>query len=316
MTILVTGGAGFIGSHVCDELLARGKEVVCVDALNTYYAPKEKLKNISHNLSNPNFRFFTNNIREKNKMEELFNQFNFEGIIHLAARGGVRASITDPLAYRDTNVNGTLNLLHLAKEHNIKKFVFASSSSVYGNCKQAPFKETENISTPDSPYAASKASCEVFAHSYSHLYGTPITALRFFTVYGPRNRPDMAVYKFAKAIQEEKPIELYEGGELKRDFTYIKDIVTGILNAYEHCNQGFQVFNLGNSTPIKTKYLVELLEQHLGKKAIITTPPKPKSDIDLTHADVSKAKELLNWEPTTKIEEGIPKFVEWFKKNG
>ncbi len=313
MVILVTGGAGFIGSHVCDELLVRDKEVVCLDSLNDYYSPKLKLNNILHNLSNPKFHFFTNNIREKHKIEELFKKFNFEGVIHLAARGGVRASITDPIAYRETNVAGTINLLQLAKEHNTPKFVFASSSSVYGNCQIAPFKETENISTPDSPYAASKASCEAFAHSYSHLFGMSITALRFFTVYGPRNRPDMAVYKFAKLIQEEKPIELYANGELQRDFTYIKDIVDGILKAYDNCKEGFNTFNLGNSKPIKTKYLVELLETHLGKKAVITTPQKPKSDLDLTHADISKAKQLLNWEPTTSIEEGIPKFVEWFK---
>ncbi|MBI5065430.1 SDR family NAD(P)-dependent oxidoreductase [Candidatus Woesearchaeota archaeon] len=316
MVILVTGGAGFIGSHVCDELLAKGKEVVCLDSLNDYYSPKAKINNILHNLKNDKFHFLTNNIREKHKLDHLFKKFNFEGIIHLAARAGVRASIEDPLAYKATNVLGTVNLLQSAKEFGVKNFVFASSSSVYGDSAQVPFSEDDQkVGRPISPYAASKASCELFAYNYSQMFDLNVTGLRFFTVYGPRNRPDMAVYKFAESIDQGKPIELYNNGELQRDFTYVKDIVDGTLSAYEKNNWNYEILNLGNSKPIKTKYLVELLEKNLGKKATITSPVKPKTDLDTTHADVSKAKRLLNWEPKTSIEEGIAKFVDWYKKS-
>jgi UDP-glucuronate 4-epimerase len=317
MTILVTGGAGFIGSHVCDELLKRGKEVVCLDSLNDHYSPKTKIKNIVHNLGNKSFHFFTTNIRERHKLEPLFKRFNFEGIIHLAARAGVRESINDPISYRETNVTGTTNLLHLAKDFNIKKFVFASSSSVYGDSAQIPFhEEDKKVGRPISPYAASKLASEIFAFNYSHLFDINVTGLRYFTVYGPRNRPDMAVYKFAKSINEGKPIELYQNGELQRDFTYVGDIVDGTLRAYDKGNWSYEIINLGNSQPVKTKYLVELLENHLGKKAIITNPPKPKLDLEVTHADVNKAKRLLDWEPKTPLHEGIKHFVEWFKENG
>lgn len=316
MAILVTGGAGFIGSHVCDELLKKGKEVVCLDNLNDYYSPKTKINNIVHNLGNKNFHFFTSNIREKHKLEPLFKRFNFEGIIHLAARAGVRESINDPIAYKETNVTGTINLLHLAKEFGVKKFVFASSSSVYGDSAQVPFhEEDKKVNKPVSPYAASKLAAEIFAFNYSHLFDMNVTGLRFFTVYGPRNRPDMAVYKFAKAIEEGKPIELYENGELQRDYTYVGDIVDGTLRAYDNCHWNYEILNLGNSNPVKNKYLVELLEQNLGKKAIITNLPKPKLDLHTTHADVSKAKRLLDWEPKVPLQEGIKNFVDWFKKD-
>ncbi len=316
MVILVTGGAGFIGSHVCDELLSKGKEVVCLDNLNDYYSPKAKISNILHNLNNDKFHFLTNNIREKHKLDHLFKKFNFEGIIHLAARAGVRASIEDPLAYKATNVLGTVNLLQSAKEFGVKNFVFASSSSVYGDSAQIPFSEDDQkVGRPISPYAASKASCELFAYNYSQMFDLNVTGLRFFTVYGPRNRPDMAVYKFAESIDKGKQIELFNNGELQRDFTYVKDIVDGTIAAYEKNNWTYEILNLGNSKPIKTKYLVELLEKNLGKKAIITSPIKPKTDLAATHADVSKAKRLLNWEPKTSIEEGVAKFVEWYKKS-
>ncbi len=314
MAILVTGGAGFIGSHVCDELLKRGKEVVCLDSLNDYYSPKTKIKNIVHNLGNKNFHFFTTNIRERHKLEPMFKKFNFEGIIHLAARAGVRESINDPISYRETNVTGTTNLLHLAKDFNVKKFVFASSSSVYGDSAQIPFhEEDKKVGRPVSPYAASKLASEIFAFNYSHLFDINVTGLRYFTVYGPRNRPDMAMYKFAKSITDGKPIDLYQNGELQRDFTYVGDIVDGTLRAYDKGNWSYEIINLGNSSPVKTRHVVELLENHLGKKAIITSSPKPKPDLEVTHADVNKAKRLLDWEPKTSLQDGIKNFVEWFK---
>jgi len=277
MAILVTGGAGFIGSHVCDELLDRGEEVVCVDNLNSFYSPRIKIRNIHHNLDNSRFHFHAISIREKDKLEEVFNKHKFSSILHLAARAGVGPSIREPLKYRETNVTGTLNLLQLAREQNVPKFVFASSSSVYGDNETVPFHEDTPSNIPLSPYAASKRACEIFCANYSHICNMDITALRYFTVYGPRNRPDMAIYKFAKAIHDGTPITLYKhtkDGEdipIKRDFTFIRDIVGGTISAMKENSNGkkYEVINLGNSTPVDTQKLVELLEEQIGKKAII-----------------------------------------------
>ena len=322
MAILVTGGAGFIGSHVCDELLDKGEEVVCVDNLNSFYPPRIKIRNIAHNLDNPKFHFHAISIREKDKLEEIFNKHTFNSIIHLAARAGVGPSIREPLKYRETNVTGTLNLLQLAREQAVPKFVFASSSSVYGDIEKVPFHEDTPSNIPLSPYAASKRACEIFCANYSHICDMDITALRYFTVYGPRNRPDMAIYKFAKAIQNGTPITVYkhtkEGTEepIKRDFTFIKDIVQGTISAMKKNTNGkkYEVLNLGNSTPVDIQKLVQLLEEQIGKKAIIQHAPLPIGDVPITYANTQKAQEMLGWKATTPIEEGIQHFGNWFKE--
>lgn len=314
--ILVTGGAGFIGSHVCDELLKQGNEVVCVDNLNDYYDPRIKIKNIQNNLSNPNFSFIPKSIREKDRIEEIFKDHKIDSIIHLAARAGVRPSIKEPLKYRETNVVGTLNMLQLAKEYGVRKFIFGSSSSVYGNQSKIPFNEEDSCHTPESPYAASKRACELFCYNYSKLCDMDIVVLRFFTVYGPRNRPDMAVFKFAKSIKEGNPIILYNQGELLRDFTFIDDIKNGVLASLKkRLPNKFEIINLGNSRPIKVNYLVELLEKEMGKKAIIRHEVLQQGDVLQTCADLTKARSLLDWEPITPIENGIKEFTNWFNLN-
>ena len=313
MKILVTGGAGFIGSHVCDALLERDDEVVCIDNLNTYYSPKIKLDNIKNNLENPNFNFFAIDIENKGQLEEIFKNNQIDIIIHLAARAGVRPSIENPLLYKDTNISGTLNLLELSKKYGVKNFIFGSSSSVYGNAKKVPFSETDNVDYPISPYAASKKACELYCYTYSHLCDINVTCLRFFTVYGPRGRPDMAPYLFTKWINEGSVVKKFGNGESKRDYTYITDIIGGIMKAMEK-NFKFEIINLGNSRAVPLGDFISLIEKLVGKKAKIEQVERLPGDVDITYADVSKAKRLLDWEPKVPIEEGMRKFVEWCRE--
>ncbi len=311
---MVTGGAGFIGSHVCDTLLEKGKKVVCADNLNSYYPQKIKIKNISHNLDNPDFHLMVKNLSAKEKVEDIFKAHKIDKIIHLAARAGVRPSIERPDLYQESNVQATVNLLEASKKHGVKHFVFASSSSVYGNCKQVPFHEELDVNNPISPYAASKRSCELFCHTYHHLFSMNITCLRFFTVYGPRGRRDMAPFLFTDAVHKGKPITMFGDGTTKRDYTYISDIVDGIIKAMEK-PMGFEVINLGNSDTVELKRFIAVIENTVGKKANIKTKPMMPGDVDITFADISKAKHLLGWEPKTKIEEGLKLFYEWYKEN-
>ncbi|MFH1406101.1 MAG: NAD-dependent epimerase/dehydratase family protein, partial [Nanoarchaeota archaeon] len=260
MKILVTGGAGFIGSHVCDALLARGDIVICVDNFNDYYDPKTKEENIKHNFSNSNFRLFRIDILNQERLKEIFQQERPDKVIHLAARAGVRPSIKDSHLYYDVNVKGTLNLLELAKEFKIKNFIFASSSSVYGNREKGPFSETDCVDFPISPYAATKKAGEELCYTYHHLYGLNVFCLRFFTVYGPRGRPDMAPLKFTKLVDKGQEIEVYGDGTSRRDYTYVSDIVKGVLAALDR-GFGYEIFNLGGSNPMEVNYLISLIEK-------------------------------------------------------
>jgi len=319
LNILVTGGAGFIGTNLTKTLLAKNNKVFCIDNLNTYYSPKIKENNIkqffksaSGEKDNPNYTFQKLDIKNLDDLKKLFSENNFDAVIHLAARAGVRASIKNPSNYIQTNIQGTLNLLECLKEKPNTKFIFASSSSVYGNITEVPFREDMNITAPVSPYAATKLSTEAICYTYHHLYGIKMAGLRFFTVYGPHNRPDMAHYKFTKAILEEKPITKYGDGTTSRDYTYVNDIVKGII-ACINTDLNFEIFNLGNSTPITLNQMISTLEKILSKKAIINQKPIPAGDVNKTYANISKAKELLNWKPKTSYKKGVKKMVEWYK---
>jgi UDP-glucuronate 4-epimerase len=309
---IVTGCAGFIGSHVVDKLLGMEKNVVGIDNFDPFYDPSIKKKNIEHNLDNQNFTFYRTDIREKSEMEEILKTNEIDTIIHLAARAGVRPSIQDPLLYQDVNIRGTINLLELSKEYDIKNFVFGSSSSVYGINETKSFREDDAVDKAISPYAATKKACETFCYTYHHLYGIPITSLRFFTVYGPRQRPEMAIHKFTRSIDQGKVIEMYGDGKSRRDYTYISDIVNGIMAAVDK-KLGYEIINLGNSNVVELRYLIQLIEENLGKSAIIKKMPDQPGDVPVTYADISKAQRLLDYEPGVRIEEGIAKFVQWYR---
>jgi len=312
MNVLVTGGAGFIGSHVVDRLLGRGDEVVIIDNMNDYYDPRIKERNITPALESSSVTFVKGDILDVALLERLFDENEFEVIVHLAARAGVRPSLEQPLLYEEVNCRGTLNLLEGARKHGIKRFVFASSSSVYGNVKEIPFREDARIDRPVSPYAATKAAGELYCHNYFHLYGIPVTALRFFTVYGPRGRPDMAIYKFTELIDRGEPIPFFGDGTTARDYTYCTDIVDGIMAAVDR-DLGFEIINLGESKTTCLSDLVRIIEENLGKKATLKKLPMQPGDVVLTCADVSKARRLLDYNPTTPVEEGIGRFMEWYR---
>ena len=312
-TILVTGGAGFIGSHLVDRLLATMEaRVVVVDNFSDFYAPEIKRANVRAHLENPRYQLIEADIREFERLRSIFSETPFDAIVHLAACTGVRPSLEQAIDYEQTNVTGTLHLLELAREFGIRKFVFGSSSSIYGANPNAPFKE-EFLPLPISPYAASKAAGEMFAYTYSHLYQIQTVCLRFFTVYGPRQRPDLAIHKFARLMTEGKPIPLYGDGTTERDYTFVSDIVSGIVAALQYDQTPFEAINLGCSETVPLKRVVELLETSLGIKANINRLPMHPGDLERTHADIHKAERLLGYTPTTTIEMGINKFVEWFR---
>lgn len=312
MTIIITGCAGFIGSHVVDKLLCIGKNVVGIDNFDPFYDQSIKMKNIEHNLDNENFTFYKADIREKAEMEKIFDKYDIDTLIHLAARAGVRPSIQDPLLYEDVNIRGTINLLELSKEHYVKNFIFGSSSSVYGINEKIPFEEDDIVDKTISPYAATKKTCEIFCYTYHHLYEVPITSLRFFTVYGPRQRPEMAIHKFTRLIDQGKLIEMYGDGKSRRDYTYISDIVDGIMAAIDK-KLKYEIINLGNSNVVELRYLIQLIEENLGKSARIKKLPDQPGDVPVTYADISRAHKLLGYEPQVRIEEGIENFVKWYK---
>ena len=316
--ILVTGGAGFIGSHLVERLLNEGENwrVAVVDDFNDFYSPLVKRNNVAPFLDNPRFSLYETDICSEENMRKVFLENQFDAIVHLAARAGVRPSLLQPKLYAETNVGGTLTLLELAKEFKVKQFVFGSSSSVYGvNCK-VPFAETDKVSRPISPYAATKAAGELLCHTYGHLYDFRAVCLRFFTVYGARQRPDLAIHKFTRLISENKPIEMFGDGATRRDYTYIDDVIAGVRAAIDYDRSDFEVFNLGEAQTTELRELVKLLEENLGKRAIVEHRPTQPGDAPQTFADISKARELLNYNPKTKIEVGIRKFVEWFEENG
>ena len=338
-TYLITGGAGFIGSHLVSKLLEEGNKVINVDNFSEYYDYNIKVENVLESVGIKDFNdgreIRVDELRDLKKLvdsesyslkivditkleilEEVFKANQIDAVIHLAAMAGVRPSIENPLLYEKVNVRGTMNILELMKKYNIKKFICASSSSVYGNNEKVPFSETDNVDFAISPYAATKKSCEVIGHSYHHLNNIDMAMLRFFTVYGPRQRPDLAIHKFTKAILKEEAIPFYGDGTTQRDYTYIDDIINGILksiNYVENNDKVYEIFNLGESQTISLKEMVEVLEGKIGKKAVLNKLPMQPGDVNRTFADISKAKTILGYDPQTKFEEGIEKFIEWYK---
>ncbi len=315
MNILITGAAGFIGSNLAETLLADGHSVTAFDNFDPYYHPQIKEKNIRQALQHEKYRLFREDITDKQAVNRVFESSRFDVVVHLAAKAGVRPSIADPTGYYHTNITGTLNILEACRHSGVTRLVYASSSSVYGNNKKVPFSETDNVDFPVSPYAATKKANELMVYNYHHLFGLHAFGLRFFTVYGRRGRPDMSVYKFTRLIDQGKQVPVYGEGKPKRDFTYIDDILQGIRAAIDKVS-GYEVFNLGESHTITVNRLVELIEQALGKKAEKIFLPMQPGDVMETYADISKAQKLLGYQPTTPIEEGVGKFVEWYRGNG
>ena len=312
--VLVTGGAGFIGSHLVARLLAEGGwRVVVVDDFNDFYDPALKRRNVGPHLGRADFALREADIRDRASLDEVFAETRFDCVVHLAARAGVRPSLLEPVLYAETNINGTVNLLELAREHKVRQFVFGSSSSVYGENEKVPFAEDDPVNRPISPYAATKAAGELLCHTYSHLFGLRCVALRFFTVYGARQRPDLAIHKFARLISEGEPIPVFGDGTTRRDYTFVEDIVAGVRAAMDYEGSNYEVVNLGGSRTVSLSELIALLERELGRKARLDRQPPQPGDVPQTYADVTKARRLLGYDPQTPIEEGIRRFVEWFK---
>jgi UDP-glucuronate 4-epimerase len=315
--ILVTGGAGFIGSHLVSRLLSEGAwRVTVVDDFNDFYDPALKRQNLASHIGQPNFRLIEADIRDFASLSAAFREERFDVIVHLAARAGVRPSLAEPVLYTQTNINGTVNLLELAREHQVRQFVFGSSSSVYGENKKVPFAEDDPIFNPISPYAATKAAGELLCHTYSHLYGIRCVCLRFFTVYGARQRPDLAIHKFARLISMGKPIPVFGDGTTRRDYTFVDDIISGVRAAIDYDASDYEVINLGESRTVELSYLISLLENELDREAIINREPAQPGDVPQTFADITKARQLLAYAPKTQIEEGIRRFVEWYRQEG
>ena len=314
MRVLVTGGAGFIGSHLVERLLGEGGwRVEVVDDFNDFYDPALKRRNVAPHLSRPGFRLHEADIRDRAALDRLFRDAPFDCVVHLAARAGVRPSLAEPLLYAETNITGTLNLLELAREHRVRQFVFGSSSSVYGENEKVPFSEDDPVNRPISPYAATKAAGELLCHTYSHLWGLRCVCLRFFTVYGARQRPDLAIHKFARLISAGRPVPVFGDGTTRRDYTYIDDIIAGVRAAMDYEATGFEVINLGESRTGSLSELIGLLERELGREARVDRQPLQPGDVPQTFADIEKARRLLGYNPQTEIEDGIRRFVEWFR---
>lgn len=313
MDIVVTGVAGFIANKVADILLKSGKNVIGIDNVNDYYDVRIKEYRLKQLKKYPNFKFFKADIEDIKTLDKIFSKYKVSSVINLAARAGVRYSMENPFVYVSTNTMGTLNLLEMCRKYKINKFVIASTSSLYAGQKM-PFTEALAVNTPISPYAASKKGAEAMCYSYHYLYGIDISVVRYFTVYGPAGRPDMSIIRFIKWIDEGTPIELFGDGSQSRDFTYVDDIAKGTIKALKKV--GFEIMNLGGgNNPYELKYVIELIEKHLGKKAEIDRKPFHKADIVATWADISKAKKILNWEPKIPLEKGIKNTVEWYLEN-
>lgn len=340
MTYLVTGGSGFIGSHLVEALLKNGHSVINIDNFDDFYDYKIKIRNTLESVGksfdfnftdketdiqkviietvSDHYQLYFQDIREKEGLKKIFENHQIEMVIHLAALAGVRPSIERPLEYEEVNIKGTMNLWELCKEFNIKKFVNASSSSVYGNNEKIPFSETDNVDKPISPYAATKKCTEILGHVYHHLYGINMVHLRFFTVYGPRQRPDLAIHKFAKIISENKEIPFYGDGSTSRDYTFIDDIIDGILKSIKSLEEKspvFEILNLGENEVINLQEMVSTLETEMNVSAQKNPLPMQPGDVLKTNADITKAKALIGYQPTTNFQNGIKKFVEWFLRN-
>ncbi len=322
--ILVTGGAGFIGSHLCARLCAVGERITCLDNFDAFYAPAIKQGNVQRLLDHPDaasqLTFQQGDIRDHQFLRRLFQTDPFDGMIHLAARAGVRPSIEQPLLYSEINIQGTLNLLECCREFNVQRFLFGSSSSVYGSRTQGPFSEDDDVSTPVSPYAATKCAGELLCHTYAHLYRMRIACLRFFTVYGPNQRPDLAIHKFARLMAAGQPLPVYGDGTSQRDYTYVDDIVDGIMHAWEWLQRGeidqglYDIFNLGGSHPVLLLELIRHLETALGYTATIDWQPAQPGDVPITFADLRKSQAILGYNPQVDIATGIQRFAAWFQQ--
>jgi UDP-glucuronate 4-epimerase len=317
MHFLVTGGAGFIGSHVAEHLLAAGHEVTVFDDLNPFYDPaiKRVALQVLERSGSGRFRFVQGDLVERPALDAVFAGGRIDQVIHLAARAGVRPSLQEPALYQRVNVEGTVNLLEAGRLAGVRKFILASSSSVYGVNAKVPFSEDDPIFRAISPYASSKLACEALGHTYHHVYGLDVVMLRFFTVYGPRQRPDLAIHKFARLIDSGRPVPVFGDGSTARDYTYVDDIVSGVL-ACTRREFGFGIYNLGESQTVTLSELISLLEQALGREAVLDRQPLQPGDVPITYADISKARRDLGYDPRTKIAEGIPRFVEWFRRAG
>jgi UDP-glucuronate 4-epimerase len=309
MKILVTGGAGFIGSHLVDVLSARGDSVLVIDDFNDFYDPEIKRANLRKTPA----KIFTADICDQEQVNTIIQAERPDAIVHLAARAGVRPSVLHPELYLKTNIFGTFNLLEAAKCSNVSKFVFASSSSVYGATRELPFREDQVLVQTLNPYASSKLAGEHLCSNYSYLYGLKVVCLRFFTVYGPRQRPDLSIHKFTRLIASGKPIEVYGDGAARRDFTFIDDTIQGVINAIDLEGSPFEIFNLGENQTVELRDVIRLIEKALGKSAVIEYLPPAPGDMPQTYADISKAAKLLKYRPATLIEKGIPRFVDWFQ---
>jgi UDP-glucuronate 4-epimerase len=312
--VLVTGGAGFIGSHLVAALLASGREVVVLDDFDDFYAPAIKRRNVAA-LAHPGLRVVEGDIRDAALLDRLFAQERFESVLHLAARAGVRPSIEQAALYTSVNLDGTTSLLEAARRHGVSRFVFGSSSSVYGNNEKVPFSEDDPVDRPVSPYAATKKAGELLCYTHHHLYGLQVACLRFFTVYGPRQRPEMAIHKFARLLSEGREIEQYGDGATARDYTYVSDIVEGIVRAWEAC-RGYRIYNLGGSRTIPLRDLVAKIADCLGVAARVRVLPPQPGDVERTWADVSRARAELGWEPKVDLDSGLDRFLEWFRGEG
>lgn len=312
MKVLITGGAGFIGSKVAQTLLDRGDQVAIIDNFNDYYDPKLKRDRLHSLLGDRFFSLYEGDIRDEKLLDQIFLKEKIDKVVHLAAMAGVRNSLKNPLLYEEVNVRGTLFLLEMAKKYSIQNFVYASSSSVYGNNTKVPFSESDFVDNPISPYAATKKATELLAHTYSHLYKIPTTGLRYFTVYGPWGRPDMALFLFVKNIFEGLPIDVYNFGKMSRNFTYVDDIVSGTIVVLD-ANLSCEVMNIGGDKEETLLRFIEVIEQNIGKEAIKNMLPIQPGDVPQTVADISKLRDL-GWSPTTRIEEGIKNFVSWYRE--
>ena len=317
-TYFITGGAGFIGSTLSKKLIEQGNKVVTIDNFCDFYNPKIKEDNVKELLQNENFKLYRADIRDRQAIKEIFDENNIDIVMHLAAMAGVRPSIENPILYQEVNCMGTQNILEEMREHDVKNGVFASSSSVYGNCKEVPFREDMIVDYAISPYAATKKANEVMAHVYHKLFDMNIVMLRFFTVYGPKQRPDLAINKFTRLMLEDKEIPMFGDGTTSRDYTYIDDIVDGIIKACDYCMSNkkvYEILNLGNSSPTTLKEMINIIGEVLGRKPKIKQMPMQPGDVERTYADISKTKKLIGYQPKITFKEGIENFVKWYKEN-
>lgn len=315
MNILITGGAGFIGSTLADKLLDKGDNIIVIDNFNDYYSPAIKEENVKKNFSNPNYKLYRGDICDRDLVQKIFSENKIDTVVHIAARAGVRPSLEDPLEYVRTNIDGTVNILENMKNFDVKKIVFASSSSVYGNCTAEKFSEDLKVTEPISPYAATKSAGEQILYTYSKLYNINTVCLRFFTVYGPKQRPDLAIRKFVELIERDEPIPVYGDGTTMRDYTFIDDIISGIESAIAYSDSVYEIINLGGGSPVTLNEMIETIENVLGKRAEKKYLPMQPGDVNKTVSDITKARKLLGYNPQTSFEEGIRKFVEWKGKN-